>query len=225
MKVIGILLAAGSSKRFEADKLFIEHEDRELIRFPIETFLKNKNISLLVIVCNNENIKRINEILNSMNFEQEVITILGGKTRHESEVLGLRALNEFDIEKNDLVAIHDCARSFLPADLLEDLIIEAKKYGSCSPVMKAKFISKTSNEIVSENIMEIQTPQLFTFDILEKAYLHNDEKIMDSHDTTQQVSKILGVESRVINGSNLNLKITYKEDLEILKSRLAGSIK
>ena len=57
------------------------------------------------------------------------------------------------------------------------------------------------------------------------AYLHNDEKIMDSHDTTQQVSKILGVESRVINGSNLNLKITYKEDLEILKSRLAGSIK
>ena len=44
MKVIGILLAAGSSKRFEADKLFIEYEDRELIRFPIETFLKNKNI-------------------------------------------------------------------------------------------------------------------------------------------------------------------------------------
>ena len=58
MKDIGILLAAGSSKRFEADKLFIEYEDRELIRFPIETFLKNKNISLLVIVCNNENIKR-----------------------------------------------------------------------------------------------------------------------------------------------------------------------
>ena len=60
MKVIGILLAAGSSKRFEADKLFIEYEDKELIRFPIETFLKNKNISLLVIVCNKENIKRIN---------------------------------------------------------------------------------------------------------------------------------------------------------------------
>ena len=147
MKVIGILLAAGSSKRFEADKLFIEYGDKELIRFPIETFLKNKNISLLVIVCNNENIKRINEILSSMNFKQEVITILGGKTRHESEVLGLRALDEFDIEKNDLIAIHDCARSFLPADLLEDLIIEAKKYGSCSPAMKAKFISKTSNEI------------------------------------------------------------------------------
>mgnify|MGYP001286061270 FL=1 len=225
MKVIGILLAAGSSKRFKADKLFIEHEEKELIRLPIETFLKNKNISFLVIVCSNENLKRINEILNSMNFEKEVITILGGKTRHESETLGLRALDNLDIEKNDLIAIHDCARSFMPADLLEDLITEAKKYGSCSPVMKGKFISKTSNETISENIMEIQTPQLFTFDILEKAYLHNNEKIMDSHDTTQQVSKILGVESRVINGSNLNLKITYKEDLEILKSRLGGSIK
>ena len=72
--------------------------------------------------------------------------------------------------------------------------------------------------------MEIQTPQLFTLDILEKAYLRNGEEIMDSHDTTQQVSKVLGIESRVIDGSNLNLKITYKEDLEILKSRLGRNI-
>ena len=56
--------------------------------------------------------------------------------------------DEFDIEKNDLIAIHDCARSFLPGDLLEDLIIEAKKYGSCSPVMKTKLISKSSFFII-----------------------------------------------------------------------------
>ena len=224
MKVIGILLAAGSSKRFEADKLFTEYENKELIRYPIETFLNNSNISSLVIVCNNKNIERINEILNSMSFEKEVKITLGGKTRQESEVLGLRALDDLDTDKNDLIAIHDCARSFLPDDLLEALIIEAKKYGSCSPVMKTKLISKFSNEIANEKIMEIQTPQLFTLDILEKAYLRNGEEIMDSHDTTQQVSKILGIESRVIDGSNLNLKITYKEDLEILKSRLGRNI-
>ena len=90
--------------------------------------------------------------------------------------------------------------------------------------MKTKLISKSSNEIANEKIMEIQTPQLFTLDILEKAYLRNREEIMDSYDTTQQVSKILGIESRVIDGSNLNLKITYKEDLEILKSRLGRNI-
>ena len=67
----------------------------------------------------------------------------------------VNGLMTLDIDKNDLVAIHDCARSFLPDDLLEALIIEAKKYGSCSPVMKTKLISKSSNEIANEKIMEI----------------------------------------------------------------------
>ena len=43
---------------------------------------------------------------------------------------------------------------------------------------------------------------------------------MISHDTTQQVSKNLNIESKVILGSDLNLKITYKQDLETIKLKL-----
>ena len=65
MKVFGILLAAGLSERFESDKLFVTHEDKELIRFPIETFLNNDEIESLVVVCNENNIENIKNIFKS----------------------------------------------------------------------------------------------------------------------------------------------------------------
>ena len=125
-----------------------------------------------------------------------------------------------DIDNNDLVAIHDCARSFLPKDLLKELISEAKIHGSCSPYIETSLYSKSSQKLLKDNLVEIQTPQIFEYEILEKAYLINVEDEMISHDTTQQVSKNLNIESKVILGSELNLKITYKEDLEAIKLKL-----
>ena len=64
MKVFGILLAAGLSERFESDKLFALYKDKELIRYPIETFLNCDEIDSIVIVCNETNIEK-EEILSS----------------------------------------------------------------------------------------------------------------------------------------------------------------
>ena len=220
MKVFGILLAAGLSERFESDKLFVTHEDKELIRFPIETFLNNDEIESLVVVCNENNIENMKNIFKSYDTQKEVEIIYGGKTRHESEVLGLNTLKEMHVANTDLVAIHDCARSFLPEELLKELIIEAKKHGTCSPFIETKLFDNSKKELSPDSFVEIQTPQIFEYEVLQKAYLNDADEVMNSHDTTQQVSKILGLKSKVILGSDLNLKITYKEDLEILKLKL-----
>ncbi len=220
MKVFGILLAAGLSERFESDKLFALYKDKELIRYPLETFLNCDEIDSIVIVCNETNIKKTKKILNSYVIDKKFELIIGGKTRQESEIFALNTLKLMDIDNNDLVAIHDCARSFLPKDLLKELIAEAKIHGSCSPYIKTSLYSKSSQELLTDNLVEIQTPQIFEYEILEDAYLINAEQEMISHDTTQQVSKNLNIESKVILGSDLNLKITYKEDLETIKLKL-----
>ena len=220
MKVFGILLAAGLSERFESDKLFATFKDKELIRYPLETFLNCDDIHSLVIVCNETNIEKIREILNSYSIDKKFELILGGKTRHESEIFGLNTLKLMNIDSKDLVAIHDCARSFLPEGLLNELITKAKTQGSCSPYIETSLYSKLSQELLTDSLVEIQTPQIFEYEILEDAYLINAEQEMISHDTTQQVSKNLNIESKVILGSDLNLKITYKEDLETIKLKL-----
>ena len=169
MKVFGILLAAGLSERFESDKLFALYKDKELIRYPIETFLNCDDIDSIVIVCNETNIEKTKEILNSYVIDKKFEFILGGKTRQESEIFALNTLKFMDVDNNDLVAIHDCARSFLPEDLLKELITEAKTHGSCSPYIETSLYSKTSQKLLKDNLVEIQTPQIFEYEILEKA--------------------------------------------------------
>ncbi len=220
MKVFGILLAAGLSERFKSDKLFATYKDKELIRYPLETFLNCDDIHSIVIVCNETNIEKIRDILSSYLIDKKFELILGGKTRHESEIFGLNTLKSMNIDSNDLVAIHDCARSFLPEDLLKQLITEAKTYGSCSPYIETSLYSKLSQELLTDSLVEIQTPQIFEYKILQNAYIDQDEEQMISHDTTEQVSKKLNIESKVILGSEFNLKITYKEDLETIKLKL-----
>jgi 2-C-methyl-D-erythritol 4-phosphate cytidylyltransferase len=43
LKTYGIILAAGESTRFDADvnKLFYKVNDKELVLYPVETFIKN----------------------------------------------------------------------------------------------------------------------------------------------------------------------------------------
>ena len=209
MKVFGILLAAGLSERFESDKLFATYKDKELIRYPLETFLNCDDFHSIVIVCNETNIEKTKKILNSYAIDKKFEFILGGKTRQESEIFALNALKFMDVDNNDLVAIHDCARSFLPEDLLKELITEAKTHGSCSPYIETSLYSKSSEKLLKDNLVEIQTPQIFKYEILEKAYLISVEDEMISHDTTQQVSKNLNIESKVILGSDLNLSLIH----------------
>ena len=147
MKVFGILLAAGLSERFESDKLFALYKDKELIRYPLETFLNCDDIDSTVIVCNETNIEKTREILNSYVIDKKLELILGGKTRQESEIFALNTLKLMDVDNNDLVAIHDCARSFLPQDLLQELITEAKTHGSCSPYIETSLYSKSSQKL------------------------------------------------------------------------------
>ena len=57
MKIYGVILAAGESIRFDAkiNKLFYKVNDKELIRYPVETFLKNENIDEVIIVSSELN--------------------------------------------------------------------------------------------------------------------------------------------------------------------------
>ena len=64
------------------------------------------------------------------------------------------------------------------------------------------------------NIVEIQTPQIFNFKTLSKAYINTSDNNFDSVDTTERVSQETGLEASLIEGSNLNKKITFKEDLD-----------
>ena len=96
MKVFGILLAAGLSVRFESDKLFALYKDKELIRYPVETFLNCDDIDPIVIVCNETNIEKTKEILNSYAIDKkfELKPIVNGELANEYELDSIKSISD-----------------------------------------------------------------------------------------------------------------------------------
>ena len=221
MKTYGVILAAGESTRFdgEVNKLFHKVNDKELVLYPVETFLESNEIDELIIVSSELNMTELEGLLAE---HQSVSMIIGGDSRQESEYCALQHLRNKATD-NCLVAIHDAARSFISSELLASLINTAKEFGSASPYLdNSKFYDIRNNNFVTERrIVDIQTPQVFKYKELIECYSFlSKNNITGMVDTTESMFNFNKYETHTIRGEEKNLKITYKNDLEIIQKEI-----
>ena len=219
MKVHGILLAAGKSLRFEENKLFSIVNDSPVIKYPVETFTNSSQLETITITINSENQKEIEKLFPAETLEK-VTFIEGGNSRNESEFIALEYLEEKSIDDNDLIVIHDAARAFLSSELLERLILHALEFGSAAPYLYSGLLIDDNEVRVNQEIIEIQTPQIFDFKNLLYAYRKANIEGYESVDTTECISKYTEVIPQVVEGEILNKKITYKNDIYELQEML-----
>ena len=218
MKTYGVILAAGDSTRFDAEvnKLFYKVNGKELVLYPVETFLDNNEIDEVLIVSSKLNKSELEKLLTE---HQSVSIILGGNSRQESEYCALQYLQDKATD-NCLIVIHDAARSFMSSELLTNLVNTAKEHGSAAPYLdNSKFYDIKNEEIVTDKkIVDIQTPQVYKFKELFDCYSFlSKNNVTGMVDTTESMFKFNKFETHVIRGENNNLKITYKSDLENIK--------
>ena len=104
MKTYGVILAAGDSTRFdeEVNKLFYKVNGKELVLYPVETFLDNNEIDEVLIVSSKLNKSALEKLFTE---HQSVSIILGGDSRQESEYYALQYLQD-KASDNCLIAIH-----------------------------------------------------------------------------------------------------------------------
>ena len=219
MKTFGIILAAGESTRFDAqvNKLFYKVNDKELILYPVETFLNNESIDEVVIVSSESNKSKLENLFKG---KHEITVIEGGLSRQESEYCAIQYLKQ-NATDDCIVAIHDAARSFLSTELLTNLVNTAKEYGSAAPYLESnKFYDTSNNEMVlTKKIVDIQTPQVYKYkELLEGYSFLSVNGITNMVDTTESMYKFNKLKTQVIKGEKNNLKITYTSDLNTLES-------
>ena len=218
MKTYGVILAAGDSTRFghESNKLFYKVNGKELVLYPIETFLENNEIDDVLLVSSASNKSAFEKLLSGL---QNISIIHGGDSRQESEHFALQHLQNKATD-NCLVVIHDAARSFMSSKLLTNLVTAAKEHGSAAPYLNnSKYYDTENDEIVrNRKIVDIQTPQVYKFKELFDCYSFlSKNNITGMVDTTESMFKFNKFQTHVIRGEDSNLKITYKSDLEIIE--------
>ena len=219
MKVHSILLAGGSSDRFnnEENKVYFPIGGKPALSWALETLDNSDKVDSILLVVRDEDWEKTNNVIELVNPNKLSGVTIGGDTRHESEYQGLVYLKERpDVNEEDLILIHDGARPLLPSYLLDELIDVAIKYGASAPGFNSNNLMKKEEfkkEEIQETIVEIQTPQIFPASELWKSYELAKLDNWQAVDTTECVSKYSELEAVVIPGDPRNMKVTFIEDI------------
>ena len=157
----------------------------------------------------------INNILSPLNLQKKVKLIPGGKERQDSVYNGLL---EIDNKSTSYVVIHDGVRPFIRPELISLCLEGARESGACIPGVPAYdtlkrvgsgYIKKT---LIRDDVWLVQTPQVFKYDIIKKAYENARRKGYKGTDDAMLVEQ-MGQKIKIIIGNKNNIKITTKQDL------------
>lgn len=217
MKVGVVLVCAGRGKRLKSkeDKAFVRIGNKALFEYSLAAFLKTSQVRRIALVVSKSYLDRVKRKIKN----DKVICVTGGLRRQDSVYRGLCALGA-DI---DTVLVHDGARPFVSASCVRALIGALRRYPAVTPAVKLKEAIKrvkgstVTASIDREGIYVIQTPQGFRRKVLHEAFRKFKEK--DVYDETQLV-ELCGHNIRVVAGNYRNIKITYPEDLSVVKALL-----
>lgn len=215
-KTVAIILAGGKGKRMGANvsKQFIEVNEKPIIYYTIKSFEACKSIDEIILVLPEDEVDYFKEnIMNKFDFNISSI-VEGGKERQDSVYNALNSIQDCDV-----VLIHDGARPFVSEKIIKDGIAKAREYGAAAPgvipkdTIKVRDNSRFSVKTLKrDELVAIQTPQCFKFDIIKRCHKEVKNKNIQVTDDTMVV-EMFGNQVYVYDGDYKNIKVTTKEDL------------
>jgi len=214
-----IILAGGQSRRMHSNipKPLMSFNGKFFLCYSIESFAKLIPVSNIILVINS--MHKVYYIAFWYNYPEYngIKTVIGGKERFDSVKNALATLPD-----DGLVAIHDAARPYVPLPLIRKGYKLAKANNCAIPYHKTYYSVRIQDEdknliVDRDKVMLIDTPQFFNISLLKQAYEQDyNDKFTD--DANVWESKNLPL--TFFEGTRLNLKITYPEDLILISAIL-----
>ena len=229
---IAVIIAGGSGHRMGQDipKQFINVYDKPVLIYTLEGFQDHPQIDAIEVVCIDGWHDVFRAYAKQFNITKLKWIVSGGDSGQESIRNGVYNL-EGKASADDIIVIHDGIRPLVDASVLTDVLLKAKEFGNAvtsMPYNEQIFIvnkeeeTTTTQYIPRETLRRVSTPQAYRFDILDKRYHEAFEKKIgiygSSYTNTMMVE--LGETLHFASGSDKNIKLTTKDDLELFKAYL-----
>lgn len=232
MKTRAIIVAGGVGARMRQDipKQFINVYDKPVLIYTLEGFQRHPQIDEIYVVCLDGWQDILRAYARQFNIDKLAGIVDGGGSTQESIRNGVFFL-EGKAEDEDIIIIHDGIRPMVDESVLTDVIIKARKYGngvSSLPYNEQIFRVDPDDEettvtyIPRETLRRVSTPQAYRFRLLDDKYHEAYERGIgiDGSNYANTMMVQLGVRLHFAAGSDKNIKLTTKDDLEMFKSHL-----
>ena len=229
---IAILTAGGTGTRTHQDlpKQFLTVENKPIIIYTLEVFQQHPSIDEIYVSCLEGWSAVLEAYAKQFNITKLKWIVSGGSTGQESIRNGVFHL-EGKCSGDDIIIIHDGIRPLVDETVLSDVIVKCQQYGNAvtsMPYNEQIFVvskddeTTTTQYIPRETLRRVSTPQAYKFGLLDSKYHEAFEKEIgiygSSYTNTMMVE--LGERLHFAAGSDKNIKLTTKDDLEMFKSYL-----
>lgn len=214
-----LIVAAGRGSRAGGDiaKQYREIGGHSLLRHAAGAFVRHPAISRVHVVVAAGEESRAADALGPLARQVSIGT--GGDTRQQSVLRGLEALAANPPAR---VLVHDAARPFVPATLIDRVAAAlAESAGACPALPVVDSLRRGTDhieaEVDREALWRVQTPQGFDFQALLSA--HRMARPGATDDT--EVLRRAGLAVRLVKGDERAMKITGPEDFAAAERLIA----
>lgn len=223
MIIAALIVAAGRGTRAGpgGPKQYRQISGRFVLHRSMMAFARHHDISHIQVVIHADDQAAYD--LASEGVDRLLQPVIGGVSRQESVLAGLRALLPL---KPDLVLIHDGARPLVDGETISR-VIEAlgDHVGAAAGLAVTDTIRRVEGQMARETVpretlWRAQTPQGFHFDAILAA--HEKAAGRDYTDDVA-VAQAAGHHVMMVQGSESNIKITSAEDI-LRAERLLGAM-
>lgn len=210
-----IYLMAGSGIRAELGypKQFYRLGGKPVFIHALEKLKEFKELTTILIVCQNEMIPKIQSNLKYYNIESNKVVHLieGGKTRQDS------VYNALNYVISDEVLIMEGVRPFVSTELIRKVIDTS---GNVTPIDKSYASIYTIENIILNRDLTgtVQLPQKFNFIQLKKAHEYAKKELKFYNDDSDLLRSINNASVKIFYGPQENIKITTPFDLIIAEA-------
>jgi 2-C-methyl-D-erythritol 4-phosphate cytidylyltransferase len=229
MKAAVILPAAGLGTRMgraaaektgTSRKQFMLLEGSPILVHTVRKFADIERVSEIVIATRAEDIPWVSEMVGAEVPAGRFRVVEGGSSRQQSVSNALETLSP----DTELVAVHDAVRPFIEVETIHRVFDEAAATGAAIvgvPVVDTvKQVTQGTGHVKiratlqREKLVLAQTPQVFHYDVLKRAFAAAQADGFTGTDESSLVER-LDVEVSVVLGSDRNIKITKPGDMDL----------
>ncbi len=221
--VFAIVVAGGMGTRMNSGvpKQFLSLKGKPVVQWSLDCFNQTPEVEEIVLVLPESWLDEGRDKLIGFDPLKPFTLVVGGETRQESVAQGLASITAED----GWVIIHDGARPAISCELIVRTLKVAQEKGNavCAVPSNDTLVKVADGQVVAQidrnEIYRVQTPQIFRLAKLRKAIEFARQNGITGTDDSGLMREI-GEVINLVDGTDLNVKITREDDLEILEALL-----
>lgn len=221
-----LLMMGGSGTRFGADipKQFIKVAGKPIFSYILEKYDDCVSVDGVVVVCNASWVEYASSWINGLKLRVPVKVVAGGASRSESVRNGLMAVAKY-AKDEDVILIHDATHPYVDEYSIPEAIEATKEYGGATMgEFQYDTVYQMSSEthivegvIPRESVVSGASPEAFLFGRLFPIYVNASIDELEQYTSAGALALAYDIPMKVVSTNLINLKITYRHDMEAFR--------